>query len=260
MLSSPSGVGAPTVLAAARNNASWCEVMCRAFGFPGETTGVAWVSPRNTLAYYPNLVTLSPSISGAEVLETLQGGVPGAPGSSGPLSVKDSFGCLDLLPGDYEVLFEAEWIHRPTSAAPPGVTVSQVAAGKRWRRITGLDDLWAWETAWGGTDRSARAFPEVLLSEDGVVFLGGFSDERLVAGAVLHLSDGVAGVSNVFGPEGESASTWAGVVSCALREVPGADLVGYERGEGLAAAAANGFAPIGPLRVWQQNVGSTGTE
>lgn len=101
-----------------------------------------------------------------------------------------------------------------------------------------------------------NTFPETLLLDDGVIFLGGFSGDGLVAGAVLHLSHGVAGVSNVFGPSGESSRTWAGLISCAHEEAPGIDLVGYERDAELAAAEANGFSPLGPVRIWQQIPGS----
>ncbi|MEU8924831.1 hypothetical protein AB0D10_28470 [Kitasatospora sp. NPDC048545] len=224
---------------AARNNASWCEAMCQAHGRPGELSDLAWVNPQNNLAYYPNLVTLSPSVSGADVREALRGE------SQGAMSVKDSFASLDLLPDDYGILFEAEWIHRPAPAA---------RAGCQWMRITDIDDLRQWEKARSGSEESSGEFPESLLRDDRVIIVGGFSGDRLESGAVLHISHGVAGVSNVFGPAGEAESSWAGLVSCAAREVPGVDLVGYERGAQLAAATANGFHSLGPLRVWQRNI------
>ncbi|WP_371516633.1 hypothetical protein [Kitasatospora sp. NBC_01300] len=235
------------LLAAARNNSSWCEAMCRAHGFSGEISDVAWVNLKKSLTYYPNLVILSPTMSGSEVLDVLRE----AP--LGPLFVKDSFANADLLPGNYRVLIEAEWIHRPAAVAAPAPVASRDGADQRWRRVTGADGLRTWEQAWtGGGDTSVNTFPETLLLDDDVVFLGGFSGDSLVAGAVLHLSHGVAGVTNVFGPPGESARTWAGLVSCAHEEAPGVDLVGYERDAELAAAEANGFAPLGPVRIWQQ--------
>lgn len=108
------------LLAAARNNSSWCEAMCRAHGFSGEISDVAWVNLKKSLTYYPNLVILSPSMSGSEVLDVLRE----AP--LGPLFVKDSFANADLLPGNYRILIEAEWIHRPAAAA----------ARRRWRHGT----------------------------------------------------------------------------------------------------------------------------
>lgn len=57
--------------------------------------------------------------------------------------------------------------------------------------------------------------------------------------AMLNTSDAVLGVSNVLGDD-----PWPGIVATAARLHPGRDLVGYED------EAPEGFAAIGPLRIW----------
>lgn len=238
---------APMLLAAARNNASWCEAMCQAHGVTGELSEDAWVNLKKNVLFYPNLVTLCPTMSSSEVLTVLR------EASLEPLFVKDSFVEIDLAPGNYRILFEAEWIHRPGEVAAAAREPAWDGSDQQWRRVTDVDELRQWEQAWTGYETPHRIFPETLLLADDVIFLGGFSEDVLVAGAVLHLSHGVSGVSNVFGPSGETDSTWSGMISCARGEVPGTDLVGYERGTDLATAVAKGFTSLGPLRVWQQN-------
>jgi hypothetical protein len=43
---------------------------------------------------------------------------------------------------------------------------------------------------------------------------------------------------------------WTGVVRAVAKLRPGLPIVGYERGQDLAAARQAGFRVLGPLRVW----------
>jgi hypothetical protein len=43
---------------------------------------------------------------------------------------------------------------------------------------------------------------------------------------------------------------WAGVVRAVASLRPGLPIVGYERGEDLAAARRAGFTVLGSLRIW----------
>ncbi|WP_345409993.1 hypothetical protein [Nonomuraea salmonea] len=113
------------VIAAARDNAAWCDLMCRAHGRPGMFAGVAWTNPVRTPPFYPDAVTLSPLATATDVLPHIDAG-------SGA-SVKDSFATLDL-PG-FEVLFEAHWIHRP--APRPGGDDLAGGGGRRHTRRLG---------------------------------------------------------------------------------------------------------------------------
>ncbi|MEU3823536.1 hypothetical protein AB0E74_28570 [Streptomyces sp. NPDC030392] len=229
---------------AAANNAAWCEEMCRTHGVPGVFTGGFWAAPRHTVPYYPHLVTVEPAVSKSAATAFLRAD---SGGRGGGFAVKDSFADLDLSDDGFSVLFEAEWIHRPGRAPAPEAPPTQA-----WRRLTTPAELAVWERTWPGPEDTATMFPESLLATP-VLFLGGFSEGRLTAGAVANASGGVMGLSNVFGPAGETSATWAGALSCLAREAPGVDVVGYERGDALAAALEHGCTRLGKLRVWLQD-------
>src|SRR5689334_8375652 len=94
---------------AVRNNAEWCDALCRGHGLPGVFSPHAWTNPKRTPLYYPEAVTLSADASAEEILAVIDT----RPGSS----VKDSFGCLDLAPYGFVILFEAQWIQHPAGPA-----------------------------------------------------------------------------------------------------------------------------------------------
>jgi hypothetical protein len=212
---------------AARDNAEWCDTMCRAHGLPGTFTDRAWTNPARTPPYYPDAVTLSPEATAADVLGRIDAG-PGA-------SVKDSFAALDL-PG-FDVLFEARWIHHPAPAAIP----TPVA----WEVVADATALTEWERAWGGC-APAGLFRPALLAEATV--LAGRIGGDLVCGSVLTPRERVIGVSNVYAAACDPAFAWAGTIAMAATLHPGRPLVGYERDP--SDAVAHGFTTTGPLRVW----------
>ncbi|MEV0826601.1 hypothetical protein [Nonomuraea rubra] len=197
---------------AARDNARWCDLMCRAHGLAGAFTDLAWTSPVRTPPFYPDAVTLSPAATAADLLPHLDAG-PGA-------SIKDSFAALDL-PG-FDVLFEAQWIYRDA----PGRTTTD------WRVVRDEATLAEWERACGMKD----LFLPPLLDEATIVHAPDLS-----SGAVLTATGRAVGVSNVFGD-------WAGVLAAAAELFPGRPLVGYESDP--APALRHGFTTTGPLRVW----------
>ncbi|MEV0113692.1 hypothetical protein AB0H77_10670 [Streptomyces sp. NPDC050844] len=229
------------VRAAVRNNAEWCDAVCRAHAVPGEFGGEAWTSARRTPPLYPDAVTLTPDASPADVVSRVDTGSPGC-------SVKDSYARLDLAPLGFDVLFEAQWIHRPADKAvmSPSPYVS-------WAPLADADALPAWETAWGDGEEGSGLFRAELLSHDTVFLAGTSAAGEIVAGAVVSRGASVVGVSNLFArgdaPGGEE-SAWTGVLTEVARRWPGLPVVGYESGESLDAAVRAGFTPIGPLRVW----------
>ncbi|NJP98052.1 hypothetical protein HCN51_52990 [Nonomuraea sp. FMUSA5-5] len=198
--------------AAARDNARWCDLMCRAHGIPGTFTDLAWTSQVRTPPFYPDAVTLSPEATAADLLPRIDAS-PGA-------SVKDSFATLDL-PG-FDVLFEAQWIFReaPEKAATSWRVVRDEATLAEWERACGMKDL----------------FRPALLDEATIVHAPDLS-----AGAVLTATGPAVGVSNVWGD-------WSGVLAAAAGLFPGRPLVGYESDP--SDALRRGFTTIGPLRVW----------
>ncbi|MFF2196938.1 hypothetical protein [Streptomyces sp. NPDC058157] len=220
--------------AAARNNAEWCGAVSRG----GHFRRTLWCSPRRTPPLYPDAVTLTPGASAADVLAGVDTATPGC-------SVKDSFASLDLAPAGFEVLFEAQWIHRPAGAA-----AGPAGGGLEWAEVEGPHgQLRSWEAAWSGGEGTGLFHPGLV--REGIVFLAGYDGPRIAAGAVLSTGGGVVGVSNVFGRNGQATdSAWATALTTAARHWPGLPVVGYEHGEDLHTAVRAGFTPIGPLRVW----------
>ncbi|KAB8190677.1 hypothetical protein FH608_034795 [Nonomuraea phyllanthi] len=218
-----------SVAIAARDNAGWCDTMCRAHGLPGTFGPRAWTNPARTPTLYPDAVTLSPDATAADVLPHIDSG-PGA-------SVKDSFATLDL-PG-FEVLFEAQWIFR----APPEPRPAAIA----WEAVKDAETLRDWEQACfaGGV---SGLFPPALLEE--VTIVCGRIEGDIVCGSVLSPRDEVVGVSNVFASGCDMGTAWEGTLSMAAGLFPGRPLVGWEIDP--ADAVRQGFTTIGPLRVWSK--------
>ena len=139
------------VRAAARNNAEWCAVMSRSHGLAGEFGAHAWAAPSRTPLCYPDAVTLVPGADRAALVSRIDTAAPGA-------SVKDSFADLDLTEAGFQVLFEAQWIHRPASAPTLAPDLSWDVAGDP-------DALRAWAIAWDDGDGNANLFRPELLDD-----------------------------------------------------------------------------------------------
>ncbi|MBB4922633.1 hypothetical protein [Kitasatospora kifunensis] len=225
------------VLAAAHNNAQWCEAMSRSHGVASEFGPQAWAAAARTPLYYPDAVTLLPGADAAALVPRIDTVAPGA-------SVKDSFADLDLTGAGFQVLFEAQWIHRPAGAP---VTAPELA----WEAAHDAETLRAWAAAWDDGDGNADLFRPELL-DDGATFVlaGRSADGRVVAGAVASRSEKVVGLSNVFALDGGADAAWPGVLEAVHRRFPALPVVGYEHGEDLEAAVRHDFEPVGPLRVW----------
>ncbi|MFG3040465.1 hypothetical protein ACGFYZ_26575 [Streptomyces sp. NPDC048330] len=221
---------------AVRNNAAWCQAMCRAHGLPGTFGPRAWTNGGRTPLYYPDAVTLTEDATAEDVLAGIDRTTPGA-------SVKDSFARLDLASEGFRLLFEAQWIHRPA-----GPSDLPVAAGHRPVRTPA--ELAAWALAWsdGDAEEAALFRPELLDDPETLVVAGYAVDGRILGGAVLSVGERVTGVSNLFTTgDTDSAHAWAGALAAAPADRP---VVGYESGDDLTAALAAGFTTTGPLRVW----------
>ncbi|MEV7327930.1 hypothetical protein [Micromonospora sp. NPDC093244] len=211
--------------AAARDNANWCAALCASHGSAGRIDADAWSVPRRSPQWYPDAVTLRPGVDPDALLDRIEGGA-GA-------SVKDSFADLDLSGHGFEVLFDAQWIHRPPADGPAGTPLAPVDTAQR---------LAAWAAAHGG----GELFRPRLLTNPRVRVLARYDERGAVTGGAVVSGEGVVGVSNVFTRTGDPADIWRGV----LATLPGVALVGYESGMDLALAVEAGFAPLGPLRVW----------
>jgi hypothetical protein len=221
----------PAVEQAAAENAAWCALVCATHGIASTTTKAMWWADGDSPDLYPDVCTLHPATSAAEVLDRI---------SPGPRrSVKDSFASIDLAGAGFGVLFVSSWVgRRPDTALP--------AEGLEWRTVDDAEALAQWAEAHGGGDVFR---PELLASPD-VAVVAVLHGDALVGGGIGHRSDGLVGLSNVFsvyGPvEGVMAATLR-ALGTVLGPLP---VVGYESGDYLDAALALGFELLGPLRVW----------
>ncbi|MEV0448331.1 hypothetical protein [Streptomyces sp. NPDC050600] len=221
---------------AVRNNAAWCDTMCRAHGHPGVFGARAWTNSRRTPLYYPDAVTLTADADAADVLAGIDRTTPGA-------SVKDSHARLDLAAEGFRLLFEAQWIHRPAGLPRP-------AAPTGWRPVNSPAELAAWALAWsdGDPDEAALFRPELLADPATTLLAGHAPDGRITGGAVLTATGTVTGISNLFTtPDTHPTTAWTAALS---HLTPDHAAVGYESGDDLPPALAAGFEPIGALRVW----------
>jgi len=227
----------------AGNNARWCDAVGRAHGRPGEFRPALWLNRAAMPPYYPNAVTLTPDETAAQLTAAHE-----LAHTRPACSVKDSFAVLDLRPLGFDVLFDATWLWRAADTPAPA------AMGLVWSAVADAAGLAHWEAAWAGHDEppaeNERIFPPALLDEPGVAFLAGTRRGGIVAVAVANETGAVVGLSNVYATDGDTEVAYAGALPLAARLFPGRALVGYERGDELAAARRVGFAPVGPLRVW----------
>lgn len=226
--------------AAVRNNALWCDAVCRSHGVDGAVERGVWASAVRTPPLYPDAVTLSPTATPDDVLPRIDLSSPGA-------SVKDSFGSLDLSSAGFEVLFEARWIHRAATEPTP-------SRSEGWGPVEGAARLLAWEAAWSGDGESGGLFRPALL-DDGAVFLAPAGTDPtgtdpVTAGAIAYPGASVIGISNLFAADDDLDSARRDCLRATHRLWPGVPVVGYEHGDDLAAAERQGFTPVGPLRVW----------
>jgi hypothetical protein len=231
---------------AARNNAEWCDAVCRAHGNPGEFHDDIWLSRRPVPRFYPNAGTLAESSQRQLDLidELIAARLPSG------WAVKDSFAMLELESRGFRMLFDAEWIYLPVSRIKDVVSASTSA---RWEVVHSALALAEWESAWsrasGDTSKDRIFLPSLLENKD-VAVAAGFRDGHIVAGAIANRSDGVVGWSNFFAPATEMFDHSAASLATIARVFPGSPIVGYEHGDDLRNARALGFESIGPLRVW----------
>ena len=218
--------------AAVRNNAAWCDTVCRSHGLTTMYDARFWVTAARPPAFYPDAVTLDPTHLPAEILARIDD-TPGA-------SIKDSFAVLDLNRFGYNVLFDAEWyLLEPDRRRPP------VEGG--WSFVETPAELASWAAAHGGGD----VFRAALLDDPEVRILVRHLHGGGLAGAIANRAAGVVGVSNVFAP-GTAEGAWEGLVHAIGVMFPGEAIVGYDTGQHLRAALSQGFRTIGPLRVWMR--------
>jgi hypothetical protein len=222
------------LMLAVRENAIWCDLVCRLHRFTPEGDARLWWSTRRTPDCFPDAVTLVPDLPVLDVL----GRITDSPGAS----VKDSFATLDLTAQGWTVLFDATWVARPPGAGADAEVAATFAVVREKLLFA------AWCRAWGGPQ---DVLPPGLRRAPGVTVLGRGTGPGEPTGGILHRTEigglPVVGLWNGFGE-------WTDVAAAASSRHPDAWIVGYEPGDELATALAAGFTALGPLRVWHREV------
>jgi len=233
---------------AIRNNAQWCQIVCRAHDRPGEFFDEIWINRAPLPRFYPNAQTLAEGSS--HQINLIRGltnqGLPSG------WAVKDSFASLDLTTCGFIPLFDAQWLY--LSRERLKAVSSASAPGVHWEIVRTDQMLAEWERAWceahHDTNR-ARVYLPALLEDRDVAIVAARRGDHIVAGAVGNRSDGVIGWSNLFVKQVRYlGDLTAGSLLMLSKIFPGLPLVGYEGGDALRAALRSGFEAIGPLRVW----------
>lgn len=226
---------------AARNNALWCDAVCRSHGLRTTLDDTLWSSATRTPPYYPDAVTLAPTVSEYDLLARVD--------ANDGCSVKDSFGALDLTMEDFARLVVGQWLwlDGDTSDATP-------SGDRTWSSVSSAAELGEWQRAWSRGEDDAAIFRPTLLAEPGVHVLAARetddADGPIVAGAILNVTGPVAGASNLFDVGGDETRTWREVAARAHPLTGGLPLVGWDAGDSLEKALAAGCTPLGTLTVW----------
>jgi hypothetical protein len=231
--------GVDVLDAAVRNNAHWCDLVCRAHGAQTRFDDHAWCSSTRTLPLYPDAITLQPG----PLPERLLASIDTSPGCS----IKDSFATLDLGAHGFHVLFAAQWI---ASAEVDTALYETGARDLHWtieHTPSGLDQ---WRRAWSAVEGRPAPFVADVLRHRHVAVMAAYASGRLIAGALFVRSDGVVAISNFFSADGDSDHHWSSCLAAARSSFPDWTIVGYESGRRLEGALRNGFEALGPLRVW----------
>jgi hypothetical protein len=225
------------------NSLAWYRAVLTPHGVGGAVAHGVWTSHDDLPPYYSNAVTVAPgpvheqAASIAELAATLRR----------PFAVKDSFASLDLASLGSRPLFDARWIWRDAGMELP----PRLPTDADWRPVATAEELDAWETAWRehGSPADRRVFLPALLADPAVHLFAMFRGDRIVAGFAANGSDGVMGLSNVFGlqPDDEAFAT---VLDRTVHLAPDLPIVGFEQGADLSRALRSGFRSVGHLRVW----------
>ncbi|GIM90891.1 hypothetical protein [Paractinoplanes toevensis] len=221
----------PRLRGAVDASVGWYEDLCTLHGVGSVLVDGLWSALGTPPPLHSTAVVVEPEVTAEQVLARLDGREHGG--------VKDSFATMDLTGAGLDLLFSATWIHR--EAEPPGRTGTPAG----WSAVTGPDELFEWT---GRHDTRDVLLPP-LLRRAHFRILAKRAGDHIVAGAVARLGSGTVDVSNVYAVPGHRVD-WAELAAVVGVHFPARPLVGYERGEALAAALDGGFTSVGELRVW----------
>jgi hypothetical protein len=221
----------PRLRSAVDASVGWYEDICTLHGVGSILVDGLWSALDTPPPLHSDAVVVEPAVTAERVLARLHDREHGG--------VKDSFATMDLSGEGMDLLFSATWIHRE------GGQRQERAAPTGWTAVTTASGL----AEWTGQHDTGEVLLPPLLRRGHFRILARRVDSRVVAGAVARLGSGVVDVSNVYALPGQLVD-WAELADVIGAYFPGRPIVGYERGDALAAALDGGFVPVGELRVW----------
>ena len=229
----------PTVAAAARNNAEWCDLVCRAStGARACSAADAWTTTRRAPQYYPDAVTLEPDADRRALLDRVDAtrGLLG----QGQLRRRSTSHRSDSVCSS-----KPQWIGR---ARGSGSGARPQRAGDR---SGALASSTSGKQAWAGPAAATVSVPSGAPRRS-ERRRARRSPRRTRASRARCSNRGadVIGLSNLFADDGDLEAAWARAVAAATRPFPTSAIVGYESGDALAVARRHGFVSLGALRVW----------
>ena len=196
--------GEALAVAAARNNAEWCNAVVRRHAGAGVFLDEAWFTNHPAPRFYPNVVTLD-RLSHEQQF-TVVDDVIAAIGHQHEIGVKDSFAALDLTSRGFSVIIDGQWIARSQQPALPDIGIETIATARA---------LTEWEHAWGqGSTTTGPTFRPELLDDTDLVFLAQRDGQELVAGLIANRSADVAGISNFFAPSADARDFLVRALGC----------------------------------------------
>lgn len=213
------------------NNVAWCAAVCRASGLGYSTHGGVWVVDGPAPARYPAVITTHRGTDPAEVIRL-------APQSG--VAVKDSYDDVDLTEAGGNRLFTACWYGLSRGGVP--------AAAPRGTRTPAdsAEGLARWSTESGAGD----VLHEQLLRVPGFSAVLVRHDGRVVAGATVLVTNGFAGVTNLFTKNFDLSDASLALAAHLFTDSRTEILGGYEQKDELDAALRAGAKVLGPLSVW----------
>lgn len=235
----------PLLARAVRNNAEWCDAVCRAWGSDGRFTEHLWINHHPVPRYYPNIITLQPATP--NLVDELRLAVEAVRARiGGEIGVKDSFADLDLYGLGLNVLFDAEW-HARHSATQ----VETADSDLDWRLTETAADQQAWQLAWDAdATATSPVFAPALLADPNIAFIAGYDRGEIVAGAIANSHAGVVGLSNLFTRNTHIRDDWRDAIATAVAHFPGLPVIGYGPGAARPLGESLGYSTLGPLRIW----------
>jgi hypothetical protein len=184
--------------------------------------------------FYPNVITVEPNSLNSSAINTLMDE------SNFSWAIKDSYNDYDPVTCPYKLLFSACWY-------------GYIVGNKRLDNTNYLalsyaetdDELQKWIEAWGQTPKDSQIFNNVLLNDQRVQFIYLRDQQTISCGAILHSSNEVLGITNLFG----NCEDQQRLIKTIQLSFPDSDLVGYGDEDELIRLKPFGFHELGKLNI-----------